>query len=160
MFNSSTGDKSVNETPFGSIDKDQELINTEQDLEIPGGEIKNSQDQDLAGKDKATALKKQDSAKDLGRVEDGSQEGQSKNLESTSASLGEGAKGSVSLSADCEQELDKAVERALKDSLIINDGACFFGDLESEEGVSVEMKLDEEAASGKAAFLKNIPEPF
>ncbi len=62
-FNSSTGEKSVNmhKTPSGSIDKDQDLINTDQDLEIPGGEIKNGPDQVLMDGDKLSALKKQES---------------------------------------------------------------------------------------------------
>ncbi|XP_071809555.1 uncharacterized protein [Asterias amurensis] len=155
-FSLSTGGKS--EAPSGSIDQDQDLIKTDQILKIPSGEIKNSQDQVLEGEDKSTSPKKQESAEESGHVEDRSQEGQSTNLETTSSSLGQGAKGSGSLLADCEQELDKAVERALKDALIINDGACFFGDLESEEGVSVEMKLDEEAASGEKSPTE-VPHP-
>ena len=158
MFSSSTGGKS--EAPSGSIDQDQDLIKTDQILKIPSREINNSQDLVLEGEDKSMAPKKQESAEESGHVEDRSQEVQSTNLETTSSSLGQGAKGSGSLFVDCEQELDKAVERALKDALIINDGACFFGDLESEEGVSVEMKLDEEAASGKALFCQNMSVPF
>ncbi|XP_022096067.1 uncharacterized protein LOC110982150 isoform X2 [Acanthaster planci] len=56
------------------------------------------------------------------------------------------------------KEQNSTGKPGIRDGLVINDGACFFGDLESEEGVCVNFDLEEDSVTDQKSPSEPTPD--